>query len=206
MERRGGIAIPKQLRLATTCNLSEQKRTEMTLSFPEIATERFLLRKIVSTDKDVVFEGLSHPEVIRYYGVSYHSFDAVQEQMDWYEDLLITQTGIWWAVCRKDDPRMIGACGFNEIQSEHRRTEIGFWLLPQFFGQGIMAEVVPAIIEYAFSHLHIHRIQAIVESENAASKKLLAKLGFAFEGTHRECEFKNGRFIDLDYFALLNKV
>jgi ribosomal-protein-alanine N-acetyltransferase len=53
--------------------------------------------------------------------------------------------------------------------------------------------------------MQMHRIEAVVEAENELSSRLLSKLGFAFEGTHLECEIKNGRYIDLSYYALLNK-
>jgi len=174
-------------------------------TFPIIHTERCILRKIVATDQQKIFEGLSHPEVIKYYGVSYSSFEATKAQMDFYNDLLSNETGVWWAICQKQTAEFIGACGFNNWMKEHRRAEIGFWLLPSFQHKGYMREAVKMIMEYGFTVMELHRIEAIVESENENSSQLLQKLGFSFEGTHRECEIKNGRLIDLDYFALLGK-
>jgi ribosomal-protein-alanine N-acetyltransferase len=171
--------------------------------FPEIHTSRLHLRKIRPEDKAAIFEGLSHPAVIRYYGISYESPEEVEEQMRWYRNLEKSESGIWWGICLKDNFSLIGACGFNEWHKEHRRIELGYWLLPNFWQQGIMSEAIPEIMSYAFQVLDIHRIEAVVESENEESKKLLQKLGFAFEGTHKDCEIKNNRFISLDYFAAI---
>ncbi len=172
--------------------------------FPELTTDRFRLREILPSDQQKIFEGLSDKSVIKYYGVSYSTFKEARQQMDWYKNLIITQTGIWWGICSKDNEEMVGACGFNNTGKEHKKTELGYWLLPHYWKQGIMIEVIPSIINYAFDILALHRIEATVEIDNLSSKKLLGKLGFKYEGTLKECEFKNEKFIDLNYYALLN--
>jgi [ribosomal protein S5]-alanine N-acetyltransferase len=173
--------------------------------FPEIKTQKFCLRKIVSTDQQQIFEGLSDEVVIKYYGVSYNTFKETVRQMEWYDNLIKTGRGIWWGINFHGTTELIGACGFNNISMEHRKTEMGYWLLPQNWKKGIMIEVIPSIINYAFNILNLHRIEATVENDNLASKKLLIKLGFEYEGTLKECELKNEKFINLDYYALLDK-
>jgi [ribosomal protein S5]-alanine N-acetyltransferase len=174
--------------------------------FPELITERFLLRQITPADQQVVFKGLSDPQVIQYYGVSYTSFEATADQMKFYDELLKEATGIWWAICFKENPaEMIGACGFNYRNQEHKKIEIGYWLLPGYFGKGIMLETVPEITRYAFTKMDIHRIEAVVENGNDNSTKLLKRLNFTYEGTLVDSEIKNGQFISLQYWALLNK-
>jgi len=178
----------------------------MTAPFPELTTARLLLRKIEDADKTFIFEGLSHPEVIKYYGVSYTSLEETTAQMNFYNDLLVNETGIWWAICFNEDPaKVIGACGFNQLHKQFKKIEMGYWLLPPYWGKGIMTEAVPAIIGYAFTNMDIHRIEAVVEDGNGESTKLLQKLHFRYEGTLAESEIKNGQFINLQYWALLNK-
>lgn len=171
--------------------------------FPEITTPRCCLREIVSPDQQQIFEGLSDLDVIKYYGVSYKTFEETLLQMEWYENLLKTETGIWWGINFHCTKELIGACGFNNISTEHKKTEMGYWLMPQNWKKGIMIEVMPSIINYAFNILNLHRIEATVENDNLASKNLLLKLGFEYEGTLKECELKNEKFIDLDYYALI---
>ena len=172
--------------------------------FPEILTERFLLRKILRSDQQKIFEGLSHEAVIKYYGVSYKTFEETSTQMKWYEDLLTDGTGIWWVISNKNTGEFLGECGFNNIDSDHKKTEIGYWLLPQYWKMGIMKKVLPHIIRYAFDALEIHRIEASVETGNIASKNLLLHMGFKHEGTLKECEWKNEQFTDLEYYGLVS--
>lgn len=172
--------------------------------FPEILTERFLLRKILTSDQQKIFEGLSDKDVIKYYGVSYKTFEETSNQMEWYEGLFKNGMGIWWAIGHKNADEFLGACGFNNISNEHKKTEMGYWLLPKYWKMGIMKEILPHIARYAFDILNLHRIEASVETGNIASKNVLLRLGFQFEGTLKECEWKNTQFIDLEYYGLVS--
>ncbi len=174
--------------------------------FPELYTDRLVLRQIQPADQAAVFEGLSDPQVIKYYGVSYTSYDGTKVQMDWFARLWEQQEGIWWGIAFKDKPsQLIGACGFNNYSKEHSNTEVGYWLLPTCWGIGIMTEALPQILRYAFMVMDVHRVVAVVENGNEGSAKLLRKLGFCYEGTHVECERKGDVFIDLSYYALLKR-
>ena len=177
----------------------------MKKKIPTIKTDKLLLRQFTSDDIDNVFAGLSHPDVIKYYGVSYHSVQSTKLQMKFFSDLEKNETGIWWAVCSLDNKVFYGASGLNSLIKQHKKAEIGFWLLPAFWGKGIMAEAIPLICSYGFECLGLHRIEGIVETENSNSKKVLSKLEFQHEGTMKECEIKNGKFISLDIYAKFNQ-
>lgn len=176
----------------------------MTANFPTIKTERLLLRQFTDNDLENVFKGLSHPDIIKYYGVNYQTLESTKEQLQFFKDLETTGTGIWWAVCDAKDGTFYGACGFSSLSKTHKKAEVGFWLMPACWGQGIMQEVMPLICNYGFDRLGLHRIEGFVESENHNCKKAMAKLDFFLEGTMRDCEVKNGRFISLDIYAKLN--
>ncbi len=174
------------------------------MTFPSLRTDRLLLRQFTADDINVVYQGLSHPQVIPYYGVSYSSLEATQKQMDWFADLEEEGTGIWWAVCSADNLNFYGAGGFNDINRIHKKAEVGFWLLPAYWGRGIMQEAMPLMLAYGFNTLHLHRIEGFVENENTNCKKALSKLEFSYEGTMKDCEWKNGKWISLDIYAKIN--
>lgn len=166
-----------------------------------IQTDRLLLRKFEQDDLNNVFKGLSDPQVTRYYAVHFDTLEAAQAQMEWFQDLEKSGTGQWFAICSADNKIFYGGCGLNEVKKEHRKAEIGFWLLPAYWQQGIITEALPLVCEYAYQHMNIHRIEALVESDNLNSKKVLHKLGFKHEGTMADCEIKNGRFISLAIYS-----
>jgi [ribosomal protein S5]-alanine N-acetyltransferase len=171
--------------------------------FPTIKTERLLLRQFVESDLENVFKGLSDPEIIKYYGISYQALEDTKEQMKYFTDLEESGKGIWWAVCSLDNKTFYGAGGLSGLSKEHKKAEIGFWLLTDFWGQGIMTEAMPLICKYGFENLGLHRIEGLVETDNLNCKKAMKKLYFKLEGTMRDCEIKNGKFISLDIYAIL---
>ena len=170
---------------------------------PIIKTKGLLLRGFDESDLENVFRGLSNPDVIKYYGVSYNSLESTKAQMDFFASLEKEGTGKWWAICSPDNKTFFGGAGLNNLNSNHKKSEIGFWLLPQFWGKGIAREIIPLICKYGFEKFNLHRIEAIIETENFASKKVIVNAGFAHEGTMKDCEFKNGKFISLDIYAKL---
>jgi len=166
-----------------------------------IKSKRLILRPFIESDIGSVFKGLSHPDIIKHYGVSFDSLEATKEQMTWFADLEKEATGMWFAVCSLDNKTFYGAGGLNHLSKEHKKAEIGFWLLTDFWGKEIMREAMPLICNYGFDKLGLHRIEGFVESDNTNCKKAMAKLDFEHEGTMKDCEIKNGKFISLDIYS-----
>ena len=173
--------------------------------FPILKTDRLLLRQFVENDLENVFRGLSDPHVIKYYGVNFTSLEATKKQMAWFAELEKKGTGIWWAICSIDNTRFYGAAGLYYLAKEHRKAEIGFWMLPEFWGKGMITEAIPLIVGYGFNNMDLHRIEGFVETENINCKKVMAKLNFILEGTLKDCEIKNGKYISLDLYARLKQ-
>ena len=164
-------------------------------------TNRLLLRPIVDSDIQNIYRGLSHPLVIKHYGVSFDSLEATKEQMEWYRD----PKQDWWAICSVDNQEFYGAVGFNDISQENKKAEIGLWLLPEYWGKGIMSEAMVLICNYGFEKLGLHRIEGFVESDNENCKRAMAKLDFDHEGTMRDCEVKNGKYVSVEIYARIKK-
>lgn len=170
-----------------------------------IHTERLILREINVGDLENVFHGLSNDDVTKYYAVSFNSLEETQTQMEWYKNLKRDKTGIWWAICSRENQTFYGAIGYNELDEVHHKAEIGYWLLPKFWRNGFVKEALPSIIHYGFEKLNLHRIEAYVESENENSARILTSLSFNYEGRLIDCEIKNDRFISLDVYAVVNR-
>jgi ribosomal-protein-alanine N-acetyltransferase len=170
--------------------------------FPVFKTGRLLLRQFKEPDLANVFLGLSNPDVIRYYGVHFKTLEETKKQIEWFAELEKKETGVWWAVCSSDNTIFYGAVGLYYLNSELKKAELGFWLMPEFWGKGFISESVPLALDYGFKKMHLKRIEAEVETENLMSIRVLKKLQFVHEDTKKECEIKNGKYISLDIYAL----
>lgn len=171
--------------------------------FPELTTSRFLLQEILPEDQPFIYEGLSNAQVIPFYGVQYKTLEETTAQMHYYSRLWRDGTGAWWKIVDRRTFEKVGAVGFNNYVLQHNKCEIGYWLLPQHWGKGIISEALQQIIVFLFNVWKVHRIEALVEVDNSNSCKVAQKAGFKYEGTLRDVELKNGRYISLRMYSLL---
>lgn len=173
--------------------------------FPVLETERLLLRRVTTDDVNEVFELRSNPETMKYIPRPLvKNNEEALEHIAMIEEKIETNLGINWGITLKGNPKLLGIIGYYRMQPENYRSEIGYILLPEFHGKGIITEAVNTLIKYGFNDLKLHSIEAIIDPENYASEKVLQKCGFVKEAHLKECEFYDGKFIDSVIYSLLN--
>ncbi|HLY32342.1 MAG TPA: GNAT family protein [Ktedonobacterales bacterium] len=173
-------------------------------SFPVLTTDRLRLRQIRPTDAEALFAIRSDPEVREPYGREPQQ--SLAESQTFIQSLQATyerRDGLFWGITRKDEDTVIGSCNFWNLSEDFLCAEVGYELHRAHWRQGIMAEAVSAILAYGFTELGFHRIEAGPFVGNAASKQLLLKLGFTYEGTLRQRVFFRDHFLDQEYYGLL---
>ena len=84
-------------------------------------------------------------------------------------------------------------------------AELGYFLLTEYWSQGVMTEAARQICEIAFDELDIIRISSMVYSPNIASQRVLEKNGFAHEGRQRNAICKDGKIYDACLFGKLKE-
>lgn len=165
--------------------------------------DNYYLREIHPDDIINIHKGLSNPEVTKYYDVHFSTLKETEIQMEWFRDLKENGTGLWWGIYGKIDDKFRGAAGFNALDKEHQKAEIGMWLLQEYWGNGILKAVMPQVFAKGFETLGLNRIEGFVMSENSKCKAALEKINFTYEGTLRESEMKNGRLINVDVYSII---
>ncbi len=170
---------------------------------PQLTTNRLLLQPISPHDQQFIFEGLSNPSAIPFYGVQYTSFEETAKQMEWYKKSVDENTGGPWKIVDKTTGENLGVVAYYFYKTEHKKAEVGFWLFPQYWNKGFISEALMAVIDYCKNEKGMHRLEAFVEEGNEASGRVLEKSGFAYEGTMIDCEIKNGRYISLKVYGLI---
>jgi ribosomal-protein-alanine N-acetyltransferase len=175
--------------------------------FPILETERLLLRRIDENDINEIFTLRSNPETMKYIPrpLVKTNEDAL-EHIAMIDAKIENNEGINWGITLKNDPKLIGIIGHYRIKPEHFRAEIGYMLLPEFNGKGIIPEAVKEVIDYGFNVMKLHSIEAIIDPKNFGSEKVLQKNGFVKEAHLKENEFYDGRFLDTVIYSLLNKI
>ncbi|MEH2149212.1 GNAT family N-acetyltransferase [Nostoc sp.] len=181
-------------------------------SFPQLETERLLLRETTLQDAEAIFTVFCDPRVTQFHDLD--TFTSIKEAMSTtgYAYAVIERRakrfergdGIHWGIVHKQDNVLIGSCGFTWNPQEHS-AEVGYELASTFWRQGIMTEAVDTILQFGFEKMGLRFVVAQVMLENIASKKLLEKLGFHSQGVQKQYRFFKGQFHDLEQFVLKNK-
>ena len=95
-------------------------------------------------------------------------------------------TGTRLAVARVSDGAFIGWCSLTRWNPDYRSASLGYCLGDAEWGHGYATEAARALLQWAFDTLDLNRVQAETDTRNAASARVLEKLGFVREGTLRE--------------------
>jgi ribosomal-protein-alanine N-acetyltransferase len=174
--------------------------------FPILETERLVLRRVNENDANEIFTLRSNPETMKYIPRPLvKSIDDALEHIAMIDAKIESNEGINWAITYKDNPKLIGIIGHYRIKPEHFRAEVGYMLLPEFHGKGIISEAIKEVINYGFNEMKLHSIEAIIDPENFGSARVLEKNNFVKEAHLKENEFYEGRFLDTVIYSILNK-
>jgi ribosomal-protein-alanine N-acetyltransferase len=121
----------------------------------------------------------------------------------WALRLAASAEGVRWAI-RDRTGTFVGTIGFNRLVRERgSRGEIAYDVVRPRWRQGVMTEVLPAVLEHGFGALGLHRIEAMVTPGNAASAALLERHGFVREAVLRDYGFWKGRYWNQWLYARL---
>jgi [ribosomal protein S5]-alanine N-acetyltransferase len=173
-------------------------------SIPDLATERLRLRAPSPRDAPAVLTIFGNPEVTRYHSVpTFMTLAEAEAALERLEQRYAARETIRWAIELIGHGEMIGTVGLLRFDFEHRHAEVGYDIGRPWWGRGLASEAAAAVIRYGFSVLGLHRIEAGVLPENAASVRVLQKLGFVEEGTRRDYLYAKGRFHSFRWFSLL---
>lgn len=170
----------------------------------ELHTERLHLRKMKVSDSPSLFRIWSDPEVTKFMNIdSFTDENQAKDMIRLLDEFSLDNKAIRFSIIEMESNKIIGSCGFNSLDFENEKAEIGYDIARAFWGRGYASEAISALLDYAFSTLKLNRIEAKVEPENVNSVKVLQKLNFMFEGTLRQSERVNGKFNDLNMYSKL---
>jgi ribosomal-protein-alanine N-acetyltransferase len=174
--------------------------------FPNLETERLILRRIDKNDCEEILALRGNAETMKYIPRPLaKNLEDAMEHIVMIDSKIENNEAINWAITLKDNPKLIGIIGHYRIKPEHFRAEVGYMLLPEFHGKGIITEAIKTAIRYGFDQMKLHSIEGVIDPRNIASEKVLQKNGFVKEAHLLENEYYDGQFLDTVIYSLLNK-
>lgn len=148
----------------------------------EIKTDRLLLREINESHIDDILRIRSN-ELIN----QYVKRNSPKNNYDALEFILHirrrTQNNeiIFWGISYKDQRNLIGTICLWNFAQDRKTAEVGYELLPEYHGKGIMTEALKSVLEYGFNILNLQEVLAFTHRNNTKSQILLIKQGFVLQ-------------------------
>lgn len=175
--------------------------------FPTITTGRLVLRQLADTDAPGIFILRSDKRVLEFIDiVPANNIEDALAFIHKINKYIAGNECVYWGIASKEDDKLIGTICMWNILKEHYRAEVGFALLPDQQGKGLMSEALAALLNYAFSEMKLHSIEGRVHPGNAASIKLMERNKFVREAYFKEDYFVNGKFGDTAVYSLLSNL
>ena len=173
--------------------------------FPEIKTERLLLRRMTLADAPEVMAMRSDESVMRF--IDRPRTKTIEDAEAWIhmvDEALNNNIGVAWAITLAGEPhKLIGNISYWRIIKQHYRAEIGYMLSPQYWRMGIMKETLLAVHDFGFKQMGLNSIEAHINPENKASASILESAGYTKEAYFKEDYYFKGKFLDTAIYSLL---
>ena len=170
-----------------------------------ITTARLVLREFVTDDWPDVLAYQCDPRYLRFYAWTGRTEAEVRDFVQMFVDQQVDRPRrkFQLAITLSDSGRLIGSCGIRRKPENDWEADIGFDLVPEYWGQGYATEAALAIVDFGFRELELHRISSWCLADNTASARVLERVGLRPEGRLRENEYFKGRWWDTLLYGLL---
>jgi RimJ/RimL family protein N-acetyltransferase len=174
--------------------------------FNTIATERLVLRLLAPEDALVMYAIFSDPEVMRYgAGSPWTTMEQADEYLVKGAEDLSRGTALRVGIALQSTGMLVGQAALWAFSEQNRRCDIGYSLAREHWGKGYASEAVRALLGYGFDRLDLNRVEADIDPRNAASARVLERLGFEREGYMPERWIVGGEVCDTVFYGLLKR-
>ncbi|HTS82209.1 MAG TPA: GNAT family N-acetyltransferase [Myxococcaceae bacterium] len=174
------------------------------MPLPELYSTRARLREVRSEDADALLDIYADPQSVRYLGRPPQTLEQVRTRITRMRDDIERGEAAFWVLTDPAGDRAFAYLGFFRWDAPHQTAELGYVLVRDRWGQGLMREVLPALVRHGFDVLGLHRMEARIDPGNTASIRLVERLGFRQEARLRERTLNDdGSREDLLLFSLL---
>ena len=151
-----------------------------------VSTHRYILREINEGDVENVLALTTDPDWLRYIG-DRGVHDQASALAYIHDRFLASYDGLGfgnWAIIDKETQAFLGVCGLLQ-RASMTFPELGYALLPEHRGQGIVQAVIPEVLKWAKLR-NMNELFALTTPDNDASIHILKKVGFTFSRMHVE--------------------
>lgn len=176
----------------------------MGLPTPTLRSDRLRLRPVEDADADALYALQSDPHVLRFWDAPpWIDRDRAAAFIARSRQMADDGTGVRWAIDRTDAGAFIGWISLSRWNPAYRSAALGYCFGTAVWGRGYATEAARTVLRWAYDTLDLNRVQAETDTRNAASARVLEKVGFVREGTLRQDCVVDGDVSDSWVYGLL---
>ena len=168
-----------------------------------------MLREVTIEDAAAIYHAIdTHRDYMRTWLPFVDNLKSVADEENFLKGVLSAPAENYEPIfgIRNKQNEICGLVGFHFSDFANHRTEIGYWLLPEYQHQGIMTACVRRLCQWAVETKNIKRIQIRCATGNTASNGIPIRLGFRLEGTERAGELlASGKYADIHVYSILKE-
>ena len=147
--------------------------------FPKLETEKLKLRQLINEDENQIFSIRSDKNMAEFLDRPLcKSLEEARQFIIKINNGIKNNECIYWAVTLKENPKLSGTICLWQISVEEAKAEIGFELLPEYQGRGIIQEAVKSVLDFGFNKINLSAIEGEVAPGNIKSIKVMKRFGF----------------------------
>lgn len=174
--------------------------------FPNLETERLELRQLKREDENEILAIRSNEQMAKYLDRPlYKSVEEARKFINMINEGIKENKSVYWAVTLKENPKLIGTICLWQISVEESKAEIGFELLPEYQGKGLIQEAVKSVLDFGFKKMNLDVIEGEVVPDNIKSIKLMEKFNFKKVEEIRENDSDDVKNLLTVMYSLSNK-
>lgn len=170
---------------------------------PTLFGDRIVLRQLRPSDAAALFALVASPDVSRF--ISTPPADEVAFERFIARTHLQQANGALacFAVTLKGQDTAIGLFQLRSLEPHFRTAEWGFALGSAFWGTGLFQEAAELVLEFAFSTVGVHRLEARAAAKNGRGNRALQKMGAVAEGVLRQAFLCGGEYVDQVVYGMV---
>lgn len=183
----------------------------------EIDKKQLVIEEPILAGDTIYLEGLSQKHVCERYAQWLNDkevckenrhgriFNTLEMTRDYVESVDESDTTAAFAILTKKGNKHIGNITLNDISWENNSGEISILIgEKEYWGKGIATEAYKLVIDYGFNILDLHRLKSGMTVRNKTMIKVAEKVGMAKEGVFKNALFKDGEYVDIVQYAIIN--
>jgi len=163
------------------------------------------LRPFIEKDAAEIFAAVKanykHLQPFLHWVTEDYSIESADEFINRTQKAFAEKTSQTFGIFYRE--KIVGVISFVNFNWGSKRTEIGYWIVQDYEGQGIITKSCKALIKYAYDELKMNRIEIRCATENIKSRAIPERLNFTLEGILRQSQWRHTRFFDIAIYGML---